>query len=74
MGKIALLIDGDRRKGRRKRGIQGIRTFQTLQDSLDGAGAAAAAHGHVELVLVVGHGWDKGKLQRVGMFRGAAGR
>lgn len=42
----------------RERAFQGIQTFQTLQDPLDGAGATAAAHGHVELVLVVGHGWD----------------
>lgn len=76
-GKIALLIDGERRKSRRKckRKIRGIQTFQTLQDSLDGAGAAAAAHRHVELVLVVRHGWNKwdvAKSWRVSV--GQAGR
>lgn len=30
-------------------------TIEFLEDTLHGAGAAAAAHGDVELVLVVGH-------------------
>lgn len=31
------------------------RTFHLLEDALDGAGAAAAGHGYVELVVVFGH-------------------
>lgn len=31
------------------------RTLQPLEDAVDGAGAAAARHGDVELVGVVGH-------------------
>jgi hypothetical protein len=32
-----------------------VLTLQPLQDAVDGAGAAAAGHGDVELVGVVGH-------------------
>lgn len=43
----------------REKGMQLIcllrHTFQPLQDAVDGAGAAAAGHGDVELVGVVGH-------------------
>lgn len=37
----------------------GALTFELLEDTLDGARAAAAAHGNVELVCVghVGGGW-----------------
>lgn len=36
-----------------------VHTVKLLQDSFHGAGAAAAAHGDVELVLVVRH-FDSG--------------
>lgn len=67
------MMNGDRRKSRRKRENQGIRTIQTLENSLDGAGAAAAAHRHVELVLVVGHGWVEWDVARWNSPRGWRG-
>jgi hypothetical protein len=51
----------------------GIHTFQTLQDSLDGAGATAAGHGHIELVLVVGHGCNEWDCCKVEYPRGCGG-
>lgn len=32
------------------------RTVKSLENTLDSTGAASAAHRHIELVLVVGHG------------------
>lgn len=32
-----------------------VHTIELLEDSFHGSGAAAAAHGDVEFVLVVGH-------------------
>jgi hypothetical protein len=36
------------------RGQHGL-TVHLLEDTLDGAGAAAACHGYIELVVVFGH-------------------
>lgn len=38
------------------KGRAGKRTVELLEHAVDGAGAAAAAHGNVELVVVLGHG------------------
>lgn len=44
-------------RNKRKRSEQTSLTFQLLEDTLHGTGAASAGHGHPELILVVRHGW-----------------
>lgn len=44
------------------RGRMGKLTIELLEDSLHGTGTAAAAHGDVELVLMIDHRVSFGKM------------
>lgn len=46
------------------RGFVICRTVKLLENPLDSAGASAAAHGHIELVCVGRHVWER-VLRRV---------
>jgi hypothetical protein len=54
LGQHVYLHDAEQ-SGEKWKNVHGRHTLELLQNARDGAGAAAAGHGDVELVGVVGH-------------------